>query len=304
MSTARVLRIGTRGSALALWQAEHIAALLKSRAGPPRIELVKIATTGDIVIDVPLSKVEGKAFFTKELDEALLDGRIDLAVHSLKDVATQLPAGISLAAVPEREDPRDALLNASRAKSLAELPRDARLATSSVRRQAFVRRARGDLALIELRGNVTTRVKRLEEGHFDAIVVAAAGLKRLGLADRIDAYLDPADFPPAAAQGALAVCARDDDAEVLTALAPLDDEESRTATTAERAFLRQLEAGCQVPAGVLATTRRGRLTMHAAMCEPDGTGWATAQIEAGVLEAESAGRALAVDLVKRAKARR
>jgi hydroxymethylbilane synthase len=303
MSARRILRIGTRGSALALWQAEHIAGLLRVTSAAPPTEIVKIATTGDIVIDVPLSQVEGKAFFTKELDEALLDGRIDLAVHSLKDVATQLPAGVALAAVPQREDPRDALLSATNAKSVAALPPGARVATSSVRRRAFVRHVRQDLQSIELRGNVPTRVRKLDAGDFEAIIVATAGLNRLGLAGRIGAHLDPAEFPPAAAQGALGVCARSEDAEVLAALAPLDHAESRTATAAERAFLRELEAGCQVPAGVLGATQRGRLTMYAAMCEPDGSGWADAHIEAGVADAESAGRALAIELASRVQAR-
>ncbi|MGQ0836446.1 MAG: hydroxymethylbilane synthase [Gammaproteobacteria bacterium] len=296
MSAQRTLRIGTRGSALALWQAQHIAALLGAAPDSRTTEIVTIATTGDIVVDVPLWQVEGKAFFTKELDEALLDGRIDLAVHSLKDVATELPSGISLAAVPEREDPRDALVTARGAKSLAELPRGARIATSSVRRRAFVRHARADFETVELRGNVPTRVRQLDEGRFEAIIVAVAGLNRLGLASRISAYLDPAEFPPAAAQGALGVCARTDDVEVLAALDPLNHLPSRTATTAERSFLRQLEAGCQVPAGVLATVRADRVSMQAAMCEPDGTGWTRARIGAGISEAESAGRALAIAL--------
>lgn len=296
MSAQRTLRIGTRGSALALWQAQHIAALLGAARDSRTTEIVTIATTGDIVVDVPLWQVEGKAFFTKELDEALLDGRIDLAVHSLKDVATELPSGISLAAVPEREDPRDALVTARGAKSLAELPRGARIATSSVRRRAFVRHARADLETVELRGNVPTRVRQLDEGRFEAIIVAVAGLNRLGIASRISAYLDPAEFPPAAAQGALGVCARTHDVEVLAALDPLNHFPSRTATMAERSFLRQLEAGCQVPAGVLATVRADHVSMQAVMCEPDGTGWTRARIGAEISEAESAGRALAIAL--------
>jgi hydroxymethylbilane synthase len=290
------LRIGTRGSALALWQANHVASLLRDVAGAPTTEIVPIATTGDIVRDVPLSQVEGRSFFTKELDEALLDGRIDLAVHSLKDVATVLPAGLVLAAVPEREDPRDALVTRSVATGLASLPSQARVATSSVRRRAFVRHARADLELADLRGNVPTRVRYLEEGRFDAIIVAAAGLNRLGLAARIDAYLDPAEFPPAAAQGALGICSREDDPRLLETLAGLDHPHSRAAVFAERAFLRQLEAGCQVPAGVLAGVRGGRLHLLAAKCEPDGTGWASGSLDAALADGEAAGRQLAMDL--------
>ena len=255
-----------------------------------------IATTGDIVRDVPLSQVEGRSFFTKELDEALLDGRIDLAVHSLKDVATVLPAGLVLAAVPEREDPRDVLVTRSGATSLARLSSGARIATSSVRRRAFVRHARADLELADLRGNVPTRLRHLEDGRFDAIIVAAAGLNRLGLSDHIDAYLDPAEFPPAAAQGALGICSREDDPTLLATLAALDHLHSRAATFAERAFLRQLEAGCQVPAGVLATVRGDRLHLLGARCEPDGTGWASASLDAPLGEGEAAGRQLAMDL--------
>jgi hydroxymethylbilane synthase len=296
VSTQRVLRIGTRGSALALWQANHVAGLLSGAPHSPATEIVPIATTGDIVRDVPLSQVEGRSFFTKELDEALALRRVDLAVHSLKDVATQLPAGLALAAVPEREDPRDALVTRDGVASLASLPRGSRIATSSVRRRAFVRHVRPDLELLDLRGNVPTRVRYLDEGRFDAIIVAAAGLHRLGLANRIDAYLDPGVFPPAAAQGALGVCARADDEPVLGALAALDHPHSRIAVMAERAFLRQLEAGCQVPAGVLATVRAGRLHLHGAKCEPDGSGWASASLEAALEEGESAGRQLAIDL--------
>jgi hydroxymethylbilane synthase len=296
MTTARTLRIGTRGSALALWQANHVAGLLGDAASAPMTEIVPIATTGDIVRDVPLSQVEGRSFFTKELDEALLDGRIELAVHSLKDVATVLPAGLVLAAVPEREDPRDALVTRSRAPGLASLPARARVATSSVRRRAFVKHVREDLELVDLRGNVPTRLRQLEDGRFDAIIVAAAGLNRLGLKGRIDAYLDPAEFPPAAAQGALGICARADDPQLLARLATLDHPHSRAAAVAERAFLRQLEAGCQVPAGVLATVRGERLYLHGAKCEPDGTGWVSASLDAPLGEGEAAGRQLAMDL--------
>jgi hydroxymethylbilane synthase len=299
MSATARLRIGTRGSALAVWQAEHVASLLRVTAAHTQIEIVRIATTGDIVADVPLSQVPGKAFFTKELDDALLDGRIDLAVHSLKDVAVELPAGIALAAIPQREDPRDALVSASGAKRLADLPAGARIGTSSVRRRAFVRRLRPDLEPVELRGNVPTRVQKVDDGALDAVILATAGLNRLGLAERIGGHLDPADFPPAAAQGALGVCARREDAAVLEALAALDHGESRIATAAERAFLRELEAGCQVPAGVLGTVRGDRLHLRAAMCEPDGTRWATAALEVAVHDAQSGGRALATDLVAR-----
>lgn len=290
------LRIGARGSALALWQANHVANLLRDLLGTPLTQIVPIATTGDIVRDVPLSQVEGRSFFTKELDEALLDGRIDLAVHSLKDVATVLPAGLALAAVPKREDPRDALVTRSGAGTLSSLPGGALIATSSVRRRAFVQHLRGDLRLADLRGNVPTRLRYLDDGRFDAVIVAAAGLNRLGLASRIDEYLEPSLFPPAAAQGALAVCAREDDELAMQVSAALDDLHSHLAASAERAFLRELEAGCQVPAGVLATVSGERLHLLAAKCEPDGTGWASASLDAPLADGEAAGRELAMNL--------
>ncbi len=210
------IRIGTRGSALARWQAEHVAAALGRLPGAPTTELVLIKTEGDRIQDVPLSKVQGKAFFTKEIEEALLRDQVDVAVHSLKDLATSMPPGLTLGAVMEREDPRDALL-CPLSKGLApsgELPHGARVGTSSLRRRALLARWRPDLELAELRGNVPTRIRKLDEGDYDAIVLAAAGVKRLGLAHRISAYLPFESFLPAVSQGAVGVQIRADDAEV------------------------------------------------------------------------------------------
>jgi len=251
MSGAQRLRIGTRASALALWQARHVESLIRALPGAPPVELVPITTTGDVRTDVPLWAIRGRAFFTKELDRALAEGRIDIAVHSLKDLPTAMEPGLALAAVLTREDPRDALISRD-GVSLAQLPRGARLGTSSLRRRAFLTRARPDLTLLELRGNVPTRLERLERGDYDAIVLATAGLKRLGLAQRISQHLSAEEFPPAVSQGAIGICTRADDRHSSDWLKPLEDAATRLATTAERALLERMEAtaGAAVALGV------------------------------------------------------
>jgi hydroxymethylbilane synthase len=270
MSAPRALRIGTRASKLALWQAEHVESLLRAQPGAPPVEVVHIKTSGDLQGAVPLWQVGGRAFFTREIDQALIENRVDIAVHSLKDLATQIEPGLTLAAALRRADPRDALLSASGAP-LAQLPRSARIGTSSLRRRAFLKRARPDALLGELRGNVPTRLERLRQGDYDAIVLAAAGLARLGFDGHITEYLPASDFPPAVSQGVIGVCARADDAATLRWLAALDDVEARLAVTAERALLRRLEGGCQVPLGALATVTDGRLRLEATVCALDGT---------------------------------
>jgi len=266
----RPLRIGTRASALALWQARHVESLIRALPGAPPVELVPITTTGDVRVDVPLWAVRGRAFFTKEIDRALLEDRIDVAVHSLKDLPTAMEPGLALAAVLKREDPRDAIVSRTGA-SLSQLPQGARIGTSSLRRRAFLARARRDLQLLELRGNVPTRLERLERGDYDAIVLAAAGLRRLGLERRITQHLSPEEFPPAVSQGAIGVCTRADDALSRTWLQPLDDHPTRLATTAERALLERIEGGCQVPLGALATDADDGIHLHAAVCALDGS---------------------------------
>ena len=267
--SARALRIGTRASALALWQARHVEALIRARPGAPAVELVHIRTSGDAQRDVPLWQAEGRAFFTREIDEALAAGTIDVAVHSLKDLPTTLAAGTTLAATLAREDPRDALLTRAGA-TLAALPPGARIGTSSLRRRAFIARARPDAVPVELRGNVPTRLERLRAGDYDAIILAAAGLTRLGLAAHITGYLPPAEFPPAVSQGVIGVCARSDDARSLEWLAPLDDRCARLAVSAERSLLARLEGGCQVPLGALAELEGATLRLRAAVCALDG----------------------------------
>jgi hydroxymethylbilane synthase len=270
MSAPPALRIGTRASQLALWQARHVESLVRAQAGAPPVQLVHIKTEGDLQTEVPLWQVQGKAFFTKEIDRALLAGTVDIAVHSLKDLATQIEPGLTLAATLPREDPRDALLSASTA-TLATLPKGARVGTSSLRRRAFLARARPDVALVELRGNVPTRVERLKRGDYDAIILAAAGLKRLGLEQQITEYLGVGTWPPAVAQGVIGICARADDEATLRWLTPLDDRAARLAASAERALLRTLEGGCQVPLGALATLHEEQLSLRVRVCALDGT---------------------------------
>jgi len=273
---ARTLRIGTRASALALWQANRVAGLIRAQPGAPSVELVHIKTEGDLRTDVPLWAVDGRAFFTKEIDRALLANEIDVAVHSLKDLSTTLENGTELVAVVERQDPRDALLvgahvqQGGKAQSLADLPRGARVGTSSLRRRAFLARLRPDFVPIELRGNVPTRLEKLQRGDYDAIILASAGLARLGLEQHITARLPIEDLTPAVSQGAIGCCARSDDAETARWMKQLDDQPARLATTAERALLRRIEGGCQVPLGALGRIADGKLHMYSAVCALDG----------------------------------
>ena len=297
-ATPRTLRIGTRASALAMWQARHVESLIRALPGAPPVELVPITTTGDVRVDVPLWAVRGRAFFTKEIDRALLEDRIDVAVHSLKDLPTTMEPGLALAAVLGREDPRDALVSRSGAP-LSQLPNGARMGTSSLRRRAFLTRARRDLELLELRGNVPTRLERLERGDYDAIVVAAAGLKRLGLEQRISQHLSAEEFPPAVSQGAIGVCSREDDQYSCGWLTPLDDLPTRLATTAERALLERIEGGCQVPLGALATAVGQSIHLHAAVCALDGLQLLSARGDATatIPEAAALGVRLAMHLI-------
>jgi hydroxymethylbilane synthase len=298
--SARPLRIGTRASALALWQAHHVKALLEAQPGAARAELVHIKTAGDLQTQVPLWQAGGRAFFTKEIDRALLEGSVDLAVHSLKDLATELDAGLMLAATLPRADARDAFLSRSGA-TLAELPPGARVGTSSLRRRAFLARTRPDLQHVELRGNVPTRVERLRQGEYDAIMLAAAGLVRLELADAITEYLSPQAFPPAVSQGIIGICARAADAATLARLAPLDDRESHLAASAERALLRRLEGGCQVPLGAYARVTDQLLQLEATVCALDGSRHVAAAGTgaASMAEATALGQRVAEDLLAR-----
>ncbi len=268
--SAATLRIGTRASALALWQARHVEALLSAQPGAPPVQLVHIRTSGDAQREVPLWQTAGRAFFTREIDEALCKGTIDVAVHSLKDLPTALAPGLALGAALAREDPRDALLTRA-GVSLRQLPARARIGTSSLRRRAFIARIRPDAVPLELRGNVPTRIERLKGGDYDAIILAAAGLTRLGLQQHITEYLSPEEFPPAVSQGVIGVCARAGDESTLGLLRALDDASARLAVSAERALLERLEGGCQVPLGALAERRGDTLDLQAAVCALDGS---------------------------------
>src|ERR1700749_1166020 len=301
--SGRTLRIGTRGSALALWQGNHGEGLIRAQAGAPAVELVRIRTEGDVRTDVPLWQIGGRAFFTKEIDKALLNNEIDIAVHSLKDLSTVLESGIELAAALEREDPRDALLSRSGA-NLAPLPGGARVGTSSLRRRAFVARLRPDIELLELRGNVPTRIERMKNGDYDAIILAAAGLRRLELDQHISELLPVDEFPPAVSQGAIGVCMRTGDAEVGRWLKALDNRASRLATTAERALLRRLEGGCQVPLGAIGTLEGDTLRLHAVVCSLDGKKsiQAKSQISASLENATQLGQQVADDLLSQGAA--
>lgn len=241
------LRIGSRGSQLALWQANHIAGLLRGQGHDVEIEIVR--TTGDRLQEIAFAQVGAKGMFTKEIEESLASGRVDLAVHSLKDLPTELPRGFALAATVARADPRDALVS-PKYRNLADLPRGARVGTSSQRRHAELKALRPDLEAVEFRGNVDTRLRKLEEGQVDAILLAAAGLDRLGCTDWVRQRLDPAEFCPAAGQGCLAIETREDDSATRDAVQFLEDADTRYAVTAERAALAALGGGCQVPIGV------------------------------------------------------
>ncbi len=262
------LRIGSRGSQLALWQANHISALLRERGHEVEIEVIK--TTGDKITDVALAKVGTKGMFTKEIEEALADERVDLAVHSLKDLPTELAPGFELVAVTTRVNPRDAFLSV-KYDSIKSLPQGSRVGTSSLRRQAQLKTARPDLAIHALRGNVDTRVRKLEEDEYDAIILAAAGLTRLGKTQWIREVLSEHFMCPAAGQGALGIEIRKGDSAMREHLAFLNDDAARAATTCERALLNKLGGGCQVPIGAFAEMKDGTLRLTAIVARPDGS---------------------------------
>ena len=262
------LRIGSRGSQLALWQANHVAGLLRSQGHSVEIEIIK--TTGDKITEVALSQVGTKGMFTKEIEEALAAEQVDLAVHSLKDVPTELQPEFVLAAVMTREDPRDAFVSI-RFQHLQELPQRARVGTSSLRRQCQLKALRPDVQVISLRGNVDTRLRKLESGEYDAIILAAAGVHRLGLDQHVRYRIPPEEMCPAAGQGALGIEIRRNDQQIRDTLAFLDDADARATTVCERALLLGLGGGCQVPIGALAENKNGTLVLTAIVGRPDGS---------------------------------
>jgi hydroxymethylbilane synthase len=266
--TSSKLRIGSRGSQLAIWQANHISALLRAHGHEVEIEIIH--TTGDKITDVALAKVGTKGMFTKEIEEALAAGRVDLAVHSLKDLPTELPKGFEIAAITERQDPRDAFCSLHYA-NFQELPKGARVGTSSLRRQAQLKAIRPDLDIYPLRGNVDTRLRKLEQGDYDAVILAAAGLKRLGKTELIKQIIPAEIMCPAAGQGALGIEIRDGVAKTRDLLAFLNDPNTRAATTCERALLNSLGGGCQVPIGAFAEVKNGKLHLESIVADPDGS---------------------------------
>ncbi len=265
----KTLKIATRQSPLALWQAEHIRARLEAMHADLTVELVTFVTQGDKILDTPLAKIGGKGLFVKELEAALMDGRADLAVHSMKDVPMALPEGLSLAVICEREDPLDAFVSNHYA-SFADLPQGAKVGTSSLRRKCQILKARPDLEIIDLRGNVGTRLSKLDDGQYDAIILASAGLKRLGLAERIRHTIQPAVSLPAVGQGALGLECRSQDQAVLDLILPLMHAETNVCVRAERAFNAYLEGGCQVPIAGYATLQNGQLQIEGRVGSVDG----------------------------------
>jgi len=263
-----LLRIGSRGSQLALWQANHVKELLEQRGHRIEIEIIK--TTGDKITDVALARVGTKGMFTREIEEALAENRVDLAVHSLKDLPTEIPSGFEIAAIPPRQDARDAFCSL-KYKRIQDLPQGARVGTSSLRRQAQLKALRPDLDTHALRGNVDTRLRKLEAGEYDAVILAAAGLKRLAKQDSIRQLLDAKVMCPAAGQGALAVEIRKADSAVRQHVIFLDDAAARLTTTCERALLNKMGGGCQVPIGAFAEIILGKLHLQAVVASPEGS---------------------------------
>ncbi len=295
-----MIRIATRRSPLARWQAHHVAGLL--RAGDPGLDvrLHELVTKGDKILDVALARVGGKGLFVKEIEDALLAGEAEIAVHSMKDLPAVLATGLVVGAVPEREDPRDALC-ARTARRLEDLPRGARVGTSSLRRGAQLKALRPDLQIETVRGNVETRLKKLDQG-LDAVVLAHAGLLRLGLDQHASYVFDPSEMLPAVAQGALALEARAGDAAALARLSPLDHPQTRQRVEAERGLLRRLEGGCQVPIAAHAIVAGGHLTLRALVASLDGERVVRGERSAPAAEARGLGEALGEELLSRGAA--
>jgi hydroxymethylbilane synthase len=298
-----ILRIGSRGSALALVQAREVQSRLAQACGLPagRIEIKTIRTTGDTIQDRPLVEAGGKGLFTKEIEEALLAGAIDLAVHSSKDMPTVLPAGLVLSAFLPREDARDAFVS-RKADRLADLPRGAVVGTASPRRQALVKRLRPDLAMVPLRGNVETRLRKIEAGDADATVLAIAGLKRLGLAAAANAIFEIDDFIPAVGQGAIGIETRADDAATRALVAKIDDPDTAIALAAERAFLAELDGTCRTPIGGHARVNESTVRFHGIIVKPDGSAAFEVRREGRREEAAALGADAGRDLKARAGA--
>jgi len=292
------LRIATRKSPLALWQANHVRDALMTRNPGLEVELFTMTTQGDKILDTPLAKVGGKGLFVKELELGILEGRADLAVHSMKDVPVEFPEGLGLAAILVREDPRDALIS-NVFTSIDTLPEGARVGTSSLRRQCQLRARRPDLEVLDLRGNVNTRLAKLDNGDYDAILLAAAGVKRMGWEDRITELLPPEQFLPAIGQGAIGIEIRVADAKVSRVVKALNDGQTATRIRAERALNERLQGGCQVPIAGYSEISHAVMVLRALVGRPDGTELVQGVISGKPEDAEELGQVLADDLLSR-----
>ena len=294
--TKKIIRIATRQSPLALWQAEHVATLLTQTFPEVTAQLVKMVTRGDKILDAPLAKVGGKGLFVKELEEGMLSGDADIAVHSMKDVPIDFPEGLHLAAILEREDPTDAFVS-NRFASLADLPPNARIGTSSLRRECQLKELFPTAEIIPLRGNVNTRLAKLDAGDYDAIILASAGLKRLGMAERITQTLPVSVSLPAVGQGAIGIECRIDDVEINEMLKALHDNTTGLCVTAERAMNTRLNGGCQVPIAGFAVFGDGQIFMRGLVGNPDGTVLYRAEQKGPSDQVENIGRIIAEDLL-------
>lgn len=290
------VRIATRKSALALWQAEYVKAQLEHFHSGIKVELVPMTTKGDIILDTPLAKVGGKGLFVKELEVAMLEGRADIAVHSMKDVPVEFPDGLGLEVICPREDPRDAFVS-NRYESIEALPQGAVVGTSSLRRQCQLKSQRPDLDIRDLRGNVNTRLKKLDDGEYDAIILASAGLIRLEMPDRIKAYIEPEQMLPANGQGAVGIECRTDDETIKSLLAPLECKETRVRVLAERAMNKALEGGCQVPIGSYAIVDGEQLHLRGLVGAIDGSEIIESDISGSINDGEALGEKLAQTLL-------
>jgi hydroxymethylbilane synthase len=299
--SAQPVRIATRKSPLAMWQAEHVAQALRTAHPGLDIEILGMSTQGDKILDTPLAKIGGKGLFVKELEQGMLDGSADIAVHSMKDVPVELPQGLHLAAIMQREDPHDAFVS-NRWQGLDDLPVGARVGTSSLRRQCQLADRRPDLEILPLRGNVNTRLRKLDEGEYDAVILAAAGLIRLGFGERIRGRIGLDDSLPAIGQGAVGIECRADDARVNDLLRPLDHTQTATCVRAERALNARLQGGCQVPIGGHATLDGDRLHLRGLVGTVDGSEIVRGEIRGPAAEAEALGTALAEELLARGAA--
>lgn len=292
----KLIRIATRKSPLAMWQAEHVAAQLKTAHSGLEIELLGMSTQGDKILDTPLAKIGGKGLFVKELETGMLEGSADIAVHSMKDVPVEFPAGLGLAAILEREDPRDAFVS-NQYNAIDELPVGANVGTASLRRQCQLLAARPDLNILPLRGNVNTRLSKLDNGDYDAIILASAGLIRLGFEERITSFIPTTYSLPAIGQGAIGIECRSDDEETVALLQALHHEATAICVSAERAMNERLQGGCQVPIAGHATLEDNQLRMQGLVGEPDGSEVIQVSIEGPATQAEEIGISTAEELL-------